>query len=132
MLVVYLKLVRARMGESGAGCRCSFEEESHDQYSGLSFWFSGQCWDQGWCKGDSLLERRKGRNRLFSPACGWEEEEDGAVTVIGTALTSPGCGESPWGWHVCVCVYVQEDGDGRGMNGQLGLAVPHVSSLCCF
>lgn len=30
--------------------------------------FSGQCWDQGWCKGNSLLERRKGRNGLFSPA----------------------------------------------------------------
>lgn len=28
------------------------------------------------------------------------------MMVIGTLLTSPVCGESPW----CMCVYVQEDG----------------------
>lgn len=56
------------------------------------------CWHQGCCKGNSLLERRKGRSWLFSCAHGWEEEEkeeDGAVPVVDDVLTSPVWVESP-------------------------------------
>jgi len=70
--------------------------------------FLGQSWDQRWCEGNGLLERRKGKTQLCSPTRGWEEEE-GAVMVVGAVLTGPGCGESPWGWCVYVCGKMEQE-----------------------
>lgn len=86
----------------------------------LLLWFSGQCWDKGWCKGS-------GERAESSSACGWEEK-GGAVMVINTALMSSACEENPWGW--CLCV--QEGGVGWSSIVQLGLAEPQVSSLHHF
>lgn len=110
MLVVGLKLAMARMGESRAGCRWSFEEESHDQRSGLSL-CSGSpgsagiragakaivCWRGERGETSSSALSAAGR-RMRMEQC-WGSAQRSQVLCVGTV---PGAGTC-----VCVCGKVE-------------------------